>query len=436
MVRAVTGRRAPGHGAAAGTTKAEIPAVTDLLTPYPIHLHHNARAAQVGEYGAEHRATLNPEEAEAARREIETWPGFAPTPLVSLPELAGEAGLGSIAYKDESGRFGLGSFKALGGAYAVYRLLVREAERSGTGSVTAASLAAGKHPELTSRITVCCATDGNHGRSVAWGAQTFGCACTIFIHATVSEQREAAIAAYGARVIRHPGNYDEAVHRAAQEAEKNGWVVVSDTSYEGYTDIPRDVMHGYTVMADEALRAHELAGGPPTHVFVQGGVGGAAAAVLARFWWEYGSKRPRFGVVEPEKAACLYHSARAGKRVALTGDIETVMAGLSCGEASLLAWPILHDGVEFFLTIPDDAALDGMRILADGIAGDSPIVAGESASAGLAGVLAALADGDAARAMKLGPDSRVLLFGTEGDTDPELYQRIVGRHAESVRRAA
>ncbi len=411
--------------------------MTDVLAAHRAHLYHNARAAQAGEYGPEHRAILNPEEAEAARREIATWPGFAPTPLVSLPGLATAAGLGSVAYKDEGGRFGLRSFKALGGAYAVYRLLAREAERTGTGPVTAASLAAGKHPDLTSRITVCCATDGNHGRSVAWGAQTFGCACTIFIHATVSEQREAAIAAYGARVVRHPGNYDQAVHRAAQEAEKNGWVVVSDTSYEGYTDIPRDVMHGYTVMADEALRAHAAkAGGPPTHIFVQGGVGGAAAAVLARFWWEYGAKRPRFGVVEPEKAACLYESARAGKRVALTGDIETVMAGLSCGETSLLAWPILHDGAEYFLTIPDDAALDVMRILAEGVGGDPPVVAGESATAGLAGVLAAMSNGDAARTMGLGADSRVLVFGTEGDTDPELYERIVGRPAETVRRAA
>ncbi len=410
--------------------------MTNVLAVHSVHLFHNARAASGGDYGPALRAVINPEEAEAARWEIETWPGFAPTPLVSLPGLARAAGLGSVAYKDEGGRFGLRSFKALGGAYAVYRLLAREAERLSLGPVTAASLAAGKHPELTSRITVCCATDGNHGRSVAWGAQTFGCACTIFIHATVSEQREAAIAAYGARVVRHPGNYDEAVHRAAQEAEKNGWVVVSDTSYEGYTDIPRDVMHGYTVMADEALRAHGSAGGPPTHIFMQGGVGGAAAAVLARFWWEYGTKRPHFGVVEPEKAACLYESARAGKRVALTGDIETVMAGLSCGETSLLAWPILHDGAEFFLTIPDDAAIEGMRLLADGVEGDPPIVAGESATAGLAGVLAALADGDTAKAMGLGTDSRVLVFGTEGDTDPELYQRIVGRSAEAVRRAA
>lgn len=411
--------------------------MTDVLAVHPIHLHHNLQAERAGEYGPAHRAALNPEEAEAARLEIATWPGFAPTPLVSLPGLAAAAGLGSVAYKDEGGRFGLRSFKALGGAYAVYRLLAREAERTGAGPVTAASLAAGKHPDLTSRVSVCCATDGNHGRSVAWGAQTFGCACTIFIHATVSEQREAAIAAYGANVVRHPGNYDEAVHRAAQEADNNGWVVVSDTSYEGYTDIPRDVMHGYTVMADEALRAHVAnLGGPPTHIFVQGGVGGAAAAVLARFWWEYGAKRPRFGVVEPQRAACLYESARAGKRVALTGDIETVMAGLSCGETSLLAWPILHEGAEFFMTIPDDAALEGMRILADGVDGDPPMVAGESATAGLAGVLAAMADGRAARAMELGPDSRVLLFGTEGDTDPDLYQQIVGRPAEAVRRAA
>lgn len=409
--------------------------MSKALGRHPIHLYRNARAADAKPYGPEQRAILNPQEAEAARREIESWPGFAPTPLVSLPGLAAAVGIGSIAYKDEGARFGLRSFKALGGAYAVYRLLAREAERTGAGPVTAAGLAAGEHRALTSGVTVCCATDGNHGRSVAWGAQTFGCDCTIFIHETVSSQREAAIAAYGARVVRHPGNYDQAVHRAAEEAAANGWVVVSDTSYEGYTDIPRDVMHGYTVMADEALRAHAQAG-PPTHIFMQGGVGGAAAAVLARFWWEYDTQCPRFGVVEPDRAACLYESARAGHRVALTGDIETVMAGLSCGETSLLAWPILYGGAEFFATIPDAAALEIMRILAQGVDGDPALVAGESAGTGLAGVLAALADGNAAQQMGLGPDSRVLVFGTEADTDPELYEKIVGRPADAIRGTA
>ncbi len=410
--------------------------MSDDLKAYPTRHYHNPRAEPARPYGDAERAVLNEDEADAARREIAGWPGFAPSPLVWLPGLARRAGVASIAYQDESGRFDLGSFKALGGAYAVYRHLARQiAERTGE-TPSARSLAAGEHRDITAATTVCCATDGNHGRSVAWGAQTFGCPCVIYIHETVSAQREAAIAAYGARVVRNPGNYDEAVHRAARDADANGWVVVSDTSYEGYTDIPRDVMHGYTVMADEALRAHAEAGPPPTHVFVQGGVGGLAAAVCARFWWEYGPERPRFVVVEPERAACLYESARAGRRVTLTGDIETVMAGLSCGEASLLAWDILVPGTDDFLTVPDEAATDVMRLLAAGSDGDPPVVCGESAGAGLAGMLAAMAEPSIARALNLGGDSRVLVFGTEGDTDPELYARIVGRSADAVRAAA
>ncbi len=380
-----------------------------------------------------HEAVLNEAEAAAARREIQTWPGFAPSPLVFLPGLAARAGVASIACQDESGRFGLGSFKALGGAYAVYRHLAREVrERTGSTDLSAARLAAGEHRDIASAITVCCATDGNHGRSVAWGARTFGCPCVIYVHETVSAQREAAIAAYGARVVRNPGNYDEAVQRAARDADANGWVVISDTSYEGYTDIPRDVMHGYTLMADEALRGHARVA-LPTHLFVQGGVGGLAAAVLARAWWEYGSARPRFVVVEPERAACLYESARAGRRVLLDGDIETVMAGLSCGEASLLAWEVLDDGADDFLTLPDEAATDLMRVLAEGADGDPPLVAGESATAGLAGMLAVAAEPTLAAALGLDAHSRVLVFATEGDTDPALYERIVGRRAEAVR---
>jgi len=410
--------------------------VNDVLKAYPTRLHHNQRAAPHRGYGDAERAVLNEDEARSALHEIEGWPGYQASPLLFLPGLASRAGVGSLAYQDESGRFGLRSFKALGGAYAVYRHLAREvAARTGEHGVTSAALAAGAHRDLISTLTVCCATDGNHGRSVAWGARTFGCNCVIYVHETVSAQREAAIAAYGATVVRNPGNYDEAVHRAARDAEANGWTVVSDTSYEGYTDIPRDVMHGYTVMADEALRAHAKRS-VPTHIFVQGGVGGVAAAVCARFWWEYGAQRPRFVVVEPARAACLYESAVAGGRVTLEGDIETVMAGLSCGEPSLLAWDVLDPGTDDFMTVPDEAATDVMRLLAGGVAGDPPLVCGESAGAGLAGMLAALADAPLAAALGLGPDSRVLVFGTEGDTDPELYASIVGRTAEQVREAA
>ena len=410
--------------------------MSSRLKAYPLRHFHNPRAKPTNVFGEAERAVLNEAEAEAARREIAGWPGFAPSPLRFLPGLAAHAGVASIAYQDEDGRFGLGSFKALGGAYAVFRHLAREIEtRTGKTGVTAADLAAGAHRDIVENSTVCCATDGNHGRSVAWGARTFGAPCVIYVHETVSQGREDAIAAYGAKVIRNPGNYDEAVHRAAHDAEAKGWTVISDTSYEGYTEIPRDVMHGYTVMADEALHAHTGAG-VPTHVFIQGGVGGLAAAVCARFWWQYGEQRPRFVCVEPERAACLYESAMVGDRVMLSGDIETVMAGLSCGEASLLAWKILDPGTDDFMTIPDEAATDVMLLLADGVGGDTPVVCGESAGAGLAGMLAAMAEPGLAAGLGLDENSRVLVFGTEGDTDPELYARIVGRSAAAVRAAA
>jgi diaminopropionate ammonia-lyase len=366
-----------------------------------------------------------------ARREISGWPGFTPTPLRPLLGIARSAGVGAIYYKDEAGRFGLGSFKALGGAYAVLRLLRRLVHARTGEECSAADFAAGAHADLRSGITVACATDGNHGRSVAWGARTFGCRCVIYVHATVSANRCEAIAAYGAQVVRVAGNYDDAVRQVSADAAANGWHVVSDTSYEGYVDIPRDVMQGYGLMADEALK--QIPGGLlPTHVFVQGGVGGLAAAVCAYLWERMGASRPRFVVVEPDKADCLYRSAVAGHPVAVEGELDTIMAGLACGEVSLIAWDILKNGADAFMTVPDEAAADAMRLLAGGAHGDQPLVAGESAVAGLAGMQAAAADPGASATLGLDANSIVLVFGTEGATDPELYATIVGRPANEV----
>ncbi len=395
-------------------------------------LFHNARAKPDLEYGRTRREILNADAFRAARREIASWPGYRATPLVALGGLARAAGLGEIRYKDEGDRFGLGSFKALGGAYAVYRLLAREIERRRGESADVAALLDGRYKDIAARITVTCATDGNHGRSVAWGAQMFGCRCVIYIHATVSEGRKAAIARYGAEVVRTPGNYDDAVRRAAEDATRNGWFVVSDTSYEGYMDVPRDVMQGYTIMVDEAL-AQLPRDRLPTHVFVQGGVGGLAAAVCGHLWETCGRDRPRFVVVEPEKADCLYQSAVNGRPTAVHGELDTIMAGLACGEVSLLAWQILEAGADDFMTVSDAAAADAMRLLAAPVGGDRPVVAGESAVAGLAGLLIAAAHEDQRTALGLGPDSRILLIGSEGDTDPALYERIVGRPAARVR---
>ena len=396
------------------------------LIPHDSVLHFANLRARRGELiGRRPRAVLTQEAMIAARDEIRRWPGYAPTPLVSLGGLAAAAGVGQVAYKDEAHRFTLNSFKALGGAYAVLRLLL---SRLPAGATTD-DLLAGRYREEVAGITVCCATDGNHGRSVAWGAQQFGARCVIYLHATVSQGREDAIAHFGAEVRRVGGNYDDSVRQAARDAEANGWFVVSDTSYPGYMTVPRDVMQGYTVMIDEAVQQLEE---PPTHCFIQGGVGGLAAATLAQLWEAYGAERPRVVVVEPERAACLYASARAGVPTAVEGELETLMAGLACGEVSLLAWEVLDEGIDDFMAVSDAAAVDAMKLLADGVGNDAPLVAGESAVAGLAGLLIARQSLELSRALGLDAQSRVLLIGSEGATDEAVYRKLVGRSSAEV----
>lgn len=397
------------------------------------NLFINPRVSQADRPPQECAQVLEPRDCALASAEIRTWPGYRPTPLRALKGMARTAGIDELLYKDESTRFGLGSFKPLGGAYAVYRYLLRElSERGIVEPVGFAELVSGKYAEIVSNLTVACATDGNHGRAVAWGAQMFGCACVVYIHTHVSEAREAAIASYGARVVRVAATYDDAVERAASDARTYGWQVISDSSYPGYTDVPRDVIAGYTLMTEEVITA--LASErTPTHVFVQGGVGALASAICAPLWWRYGAARPRLMVVEPDNAACLFASAVAGRRVRLGGNLETAMGGLACGEPSLIVWPLLSAGAHGFMHLGDDAAFDTMRRLAAGEGGDPPIVGGESGVVGLAGCLALCSDRQAAASLGLDRGSRVLVFGTEGDTDPDLYTRIVGESGDQVR---
>ena len=381
--------------------------------------------------GSEVWGALSAAGSGAAITEISRWSDYAETPLIALPGHAARLGIAALHYKDEAGRFGLGSFKSLGGAYAVFRLLqatLREA-RAAT-EVTAADLESGRFSRHTSHITVCCATDGNHGRSVAWGAQKFHCRCVVYLHQHVSAGREKAIAAYGAEIVRTPGGYDESVRRAAADAAQNGWTVVSDTSWPGYETIPCDVMHGYTVMAEEVVR--QMKASPPTHAFVQAGVGGVAAAVCPRFAHGFEKARPKFIVVEPARAACLYESARKGRCVRVEIVDETVMACLSAGEPSPLAWSVLERGADAFMTLGEDLAAVAMRALADGANGDPPIVAGESGAAGFAALTAALSSPQISRRLGLGSKSRVVLFGTEGATDARIYARLVGRSPAEV----
>lgn len=380
-------------------------------------------------YGARRSAVLSAAALALAERELTAWDGYAPTPLHSLSALARELGVQSLHYKDEGSRFGLGSFKALGGAYAVARLLCRELGARLGRTLDTQDLRRPEVRALCQGITVTCATDGNHGRSVAWGAQLFGCACVIYVHATVSQGRADAIAAYGAQVVRTPGNYDDAVRRADADAKALGRFVISDTSYPGYMDVPRDVMQGYQLMVHEAA---QQMGERPTHIFVQAGVGGLAAAVCGYFWERDGGARPRFVVVEPERAACLLESARAGQLRAVEGELDTLMAGLACGEVSHLAWEILEKGADAFCAIADAAAVDCMRLLAHPRGGDRAIVAGESAVAGVAAAIAALQSPQARAQLGLGADSRILFFGSEAATDPALYAQLVGESAAAV----
>ncbi|MEM7292988.1 MAG: diaminopropionate ammonia-lyase, partial [Pseudomonadota bacterium] len=320
-----------------------------------------------------------------------------------------------------------------GGAYAVQKLLQREMSTALEREVDLAEIRAGALRDKTQHITVATATDGNHGRSVAWGAQQFGCACVVYIHAEVSEQRQAAIEAFGARVVRVNGNYDVSVQQAQADAYKNGWFIVSDTSYEGYVDLPRYVSAGYTLFMDEVFADLERSkDAPPTHVFIQGGVGGLASAVCGFLWQKFGRHRPHFVVVEPKFADCLYQSARAGTPTAIDIKQETVMAGLSCGEVSLLGWEILEPCVDDYLTINDELVAPCMRLLAAGHSGSGRVVAGESAVAGLAGLIACAQRDNLRDALGLNESSRVFLLGSEGATDPDIYRDIVGCDPQSV----
>ena len=374
-----------------------------MLTPHPIRVFANPR------HGVPGAVVLPAAGFRRAKSEISGWEGYSPTPLRDLAIWADVAGVSVLRMKDESSRFGLGSFKALGGAYAVANLLKDALARSGEAlSAATADLVSGRYQEATKRITVTCATDGNHGRSVAWGANRFHCRCVIFVHETVSQRRIDAIAALGSDVRSVSGTYDDAVRVAAHMAETEGWLVASDTSWPGYTEVPRDIMQGYRIMADEA--ADQWAGPPPTHVFVQGGVGGAAAAVSVHMRMRF-NPVPKLVLVEPDRAACLLASAENGVLTAIDGDLDTVMAGLACGEPSLLAWDELGRSADAFMAIDDRSALEAMSLLAE-----QGIVAGESGVAGLAGAVLASADPTVRAILGLGPHSRVLVFNTEGAT--------------------
>jgi len=393
----------------------------------------NPRASYT-QYPMQLENIMSVEKAQESRAWLSNWSllNAGATPLWSLPELAEKLGVAQLWVKDESVRSPLGSFKALGAPIALVRLILRLMPDKGFDPK---GLICGQYHEQLQDFTVISATDGNHGRALAAAAQSVGCGCAIVLHANVSAERETAIAAHGAQIIRIVGNYDESVEHTAQLSEEHGWPVVSDTSYDGYEDVPRDVMQGYGTIAAEVIEQtsdhHELSC-PFTHVFVQGGVGGMAAGIASYLWEIYQAQRPMFVMVEPHQADCLYQSAIQGRATKTTGSVDSVMAGLACGETSPLAWKFLQPGIDVFMTISDEDAVQAMQLLAQGSARDIPVVAGESGVAGLAGLLELRKDPKLTEKLGLTAHSRVLIINTEGATAPALYETLVAESAESV----
>ena len=357
-----------------------------------------------------------------AIEEITQWEGYTPTPLFNLQELAASLALDKLMYKDEGLRFGLGSFKALGGSYAALRVLQRQISNLLDRKVSLRDIRLGKYSREAAEITMVSATDGNHGRSLAWGCQRFGVPCKIYIHAKVSEERSSAMRNFGAEVIRINGTYDDSVEFARIAADKNKWIVVSDTSWPGYFEPPRDVMLGYGVLTCEI---NEKLTRAPTHIFLQSACGGFAASVASALRHFWGDQIPRVVIVESELAACLFECAKANNLTSVRIKEETIMAGLSCREPSDMAWEVLSEEASDFITIPDNIVPPTVRLLACPEGNDPVIKAGESAVAGLAVLVCASKQPGLREKLGLDKNSRVLLIGTEGVTDTEIFNQII-----------
>ncbi len=351
--------------------------------------------------------------------------GYAPTPLVRLNALAERLGLAALWIKDESTRFALDAFKVLGASYAVARLLGERLaiapERLDFDRLRSALR--GKRA-----LTLVTASDGNHGRALAWATRALDQRAVVYLPNGAAARRVQAIAALGAGVEVHPGNYDDAVRHAARMAEEHGWILVQDTAWIGYEQVPRWIMQGYLTMFAEAFA--QLEGVIPTHVFIQAGVGSLAGSLQGYLRERFREDAPRLYVVEPQAAACYYESARAagGKPRTVAGALDTIMAGLAAGEPSTLGWPILRDHAAGFVACADAVAEEGVRLLARPFGADPRVVSGESGAV-TTGMLAMLSAEQWARPIAdeigLGPESKILLFSTEGATDPESYKRIV-----------
>ena len=371
-------------------------------------------------------AFLSPAETAAVLAFHEALPEYAPTALVPLPELAESLGIKAAFIKDESTRFGLKAFKGLGGSYAVFRAVC---DRLGLDyrETSIEELQSDKVHRQIAELHFVTATDGNHGKGVAWATAKLGCQAHVYLPKGSVQARAQAIRDIGnSEAVITEWGYDDTVRYAAKLADENNWVLIQDTSWPGYEDIPRTIIQGYTTMCREASEQLEKLGLAPTHVFLQAGVGAMAGGVLGWMRSRYPDSDLTAAIVEPTEAACVFESVAAadGKTHPAAGSGRTIMAGLNCGEVCALAWPILLRQADVWFSCPDQVAVQGMRFL-----NRAGVVSGESGAvtAGLASLMAQDAFADVKKALKLNRDSVLLLFSTEGDTDPEAYREIVGR---------
>ncbi|MCR5088486.1 MAG: diaminopropionate ammonia-lyase [Oscillospiraceae bacterium] len=375
-------------------------------------------------------AYLSPERVKDAAAFHSGLPGYAFTPLRDLPALAETLGVSRILVKDESARFGLNAFKALGASYAIGKLLCERLDLK-PDEETYRQLMQPRYRELLHGMTFITATDGNHGRGVAWAAKLLGCRAVVYLPQGTAEARLKNIQALGAEAAITAMNYDDTVRHAAETAAEHGWVLVQDTAWEGYEEIPAAIMQGYTTMAREIRQQlSELGEEAPTHLFLQAGVGSMAAAMAgysAALWKE---RCPRIILVEPAAADCLYRTAAAddGRLRCVRGRMDSMMAGLCCGEPNPLAWQVLKQTASVFVSCDDSVAAEGMRVLGLPRGSDPVIVSGESGAVTTGAMVRILSDpslSDVRRRLELNSDSRILLISTEGDTDPVNYQKIL-----------
>jgi diaminopropionate ammonia-lyase len=345
--------------------------------------------------------SLSENDIDEAYSSISSWKGYSPTPLIELNKLSKELNLNKIFYKDESKRFDLKSFKALGGAYAVEKITKGNKD-----------------------IVVATATAGNHGRSVAWGARRLGLKCKIFISEFVSEARGQAMADLGADVIKVKGNYEKSLIECIKQSTENNWQIVQDVAWKDYMLVPKYTMAGYTVMMKEIV--DQISNDQITHIILQAGVGGMAGAMVAGIA-KYLKNVPETIVVEPDSAACVMESIKTGKIEKIDIKRESLMGGMSCGEVSLVPWEILKNSVKFCISLPDDDIAKTMKLLGNSSFSDKKIIAGENSAPGVISLIASCVDDKIKEKLKLNSKSNILIIGCEGDTDKEMYQKLINQ---------